>query len=331
MNAPNPYYDRNLAQQQGYDPAQQNQPYDTGDDVQDFQGTLLDPYWGNQTYTRQQYSADEMMPRTRLYWVAGALGVVAIAFSAVFALSSGSTSEVPVIEASTDAYKIKPANPGGIEIPFQDKLVFNRLTPEGEPVATERLLPPAEQPMVLALQPSEQKPSNAVPPMPLATEKPANIPTAVTKVVSEKPQQTVDVIPEQKFAKLAPTEGAVPPPVNETTVLDSMPPAVADAPPAAPALKAEPKIVETKKVAPAVAGGTRVQLASVPDKANADRALGKLQSQYGNLGVNLAVVRADIPGKGTYWRIQSQPMGKDEATRVCNSVKATGGACIFAK
>jgi hypothetical protein len=333
----------------GYDPHEQVRPYDSGDDSADFQGTLLDPYWGNQPQQRQSMMGAE--PKSRLWLMAGALAVAALAVAGVFMfIGSNTGGDVPVVTADATPYKTKPANPGGIEIPFQDKLVFNRLNQDGEPVQAEQLLPPAEQPMELALQPKQREESAAVPPAQLATQAVAK---DVQKQMAAQPQPVatqpvVDVIPETKMAVAAPTQGAVPPPVtdvikdiaaepapapkNVTKVVSETP--VAAAPVVAP--KAETPKVEAKKPAattpmPAVSGGTRVQLASIPDKAAADRALTKLQSQWGSTGAKLALVKADIPGKGTYWRVQSQPMNRDAAQRVCNTVKASGGVCIFAK
>ena len=56
-------------------------------------------------------------------------------------------AEGPVlIEAEPGPFKVKPENPGGVEIPYQDKLIYGRISP-GTETPVERLLPPPEQPM----------------------------------------------------------------------------------------------------------------------------------------------------------------------------------------
>jgi len=53
---------------------------------------------------------------------------------------------VPVIRAEITPVKIKPADPGGMEVPDRDKLVYDRLNGEGAGTNVERLLPPPETP-----------------------------------------------------------------------------------------------------------------------------------------------------------------------------------------
>lgn len=59
---------------------------------------------------------------------------------------------VPVVRADTQPFRVRPANPGGMDVPHQNLEVFNRLS---QPVQTqargaapaERLLPPPEAPV----------------------------------------------------------------------------------------------------------------------------------------------------------------------------------------
>lgn len=60
-------------------------------------------------------------------------------------LSQPTLDGPPLIQAEPGPFKVKPENPGGASIPYQDKLIYGRISPEaGAPV--ERLLPPHEQP-----------------------------------------------------------------------------------------------------------------------------------------------------------------------------------------
>jgi hypothetical protein len=52
----------------------------------------------------------------------------------------------PIIEPSQAAFKILPKNPGGAEIPHQDKTIYDRMSNEGHTIdADEKLLPPQDE------------------------------------------------------------------------------------------------------------------------------------------------------------------------------------------
>lgn len=326
-----------------------NQEYDTGNDAVDFQGTLLDPnqgrgqqHYGQYDYAYQGQAA--VTPKNRMFIVAGVLGLVAIGFAAAFAISARSGSDVPVITADGASYKSKPETPGGIEIPFQDKMVFNRLDPQGQQVQAERLLPPPEEPMTLALQPADREASAPAPKAMLATEEVAATIAKNTKiVVADKPVAEV-AVPTAELDKIAPTQGAVPAPINDTSATVAVVPTPKAPAPAEAAegtyndAKAAAKVAPvvakpTPAVTPAVTGGSRIQLGSLPEKAAADRAVAKFTKDYAGMlsGAQLALVKAEIPGKGTFWRVQSQPLERAKAEKICSAIKAKGGACLLAK
>jgi hypothetical protein len=80
--------------------------------------------------------------------IALALGVMALSAGGLwvgYRLSAGrgSSGEIPLIHADTDPIKVKPDDPGGMEIPNRDRFVFN---PSGG-MPVERLLPPPETPL----------------------------------------------------------------------------------------------------------------------------------------------------------------------------------------
>lgn len=80
-------------------------------------------------------------------------------------------------------------------------------------------------------------------------------------------------------------------------------------------------------------GNAFVQVASVPD---AGRVPGEWAVVSGKLpmiaGMPYRVQKADIAGKGTYHRIQVGPMSKDDAVKLCDSIKAQKpGGCLVVK
>lgn len=54
-----------------------------------------------------------------------------------------------IIEPEQSAFKILPENPGGINIPHQDKSVYERVSPKAKYAQKEKLLPPEETPILL--------------------------------------------------------------------------------------------------------------------------------------------------------------------------------------
>jgi len=77
----------------------------------------------------------------------------------------GSTgaADVPLIRADERPTKVKPENPGGMEVPDRDKLIYTQKRP-----TVEHLLPPPEKPMSRPTAPSAAAPSGSPQP-PLMT------------------------------------------------------------------------------------------------------------------------------------------------------------------
>ncbi|MCW5731946.1 MAG: hypothetical protein KIT20_14390, partial [Alphaproteobacteria bacterium] len=52
----------------------------------------------------------------------------------------------PLIKADSGPVKVAPDNPGGLQVPNQDKQIFESMANAPRPQQAERLLPPPEQP-----------------------------------------------------------------------------------------------------------------------------------------------------------------------------------------
>ncbi len=75
-------------------------------------------------------------------------------------LRQGALDNPPIIRADNSPAKEAPTNPGGMQIPHQDRDVYNRLSGSGEPEAddAEHLLPKAEEPLAMDKAPAAQTP-----------------------------------------------------------------------------------------------------------------------------------------------------------------------------
>lgn len=209
-------------------------------------------------------------------------------------------AEVPLVRVEPGPTKKRPAEPGGMTIPDQDKLVYQSLTGNGSEGKVERLLPPPEEPMPPPL-PSAPKVAAAPAPQPAPVEKTAPpTPAPAPKVIE----------------KTAPPAAALP-----------------------PAPKVEPKVAVKKagKAAKAtVPGGAYlVQIASFRSKAKADAAWARYGKTHGDLlrGLEPLVRRVDLGAeKGIYYRLRAGPLANlAEARALCAKLKARKLGCFVVK
>lgn len=221
---------------------------------------------------------------------------------------------VPLIQADNSPSKVKPDQPGGMDVPNQDKLIYDRLTPgQNSPNAVERLLPPAELPVARPQEP----------------------PSAPSQEI-ESMLPDVAAIPETPAPAPRP---AVQPPVTEFT-----PPTIAPRPPVAAVPSAPqstpkpPPAVVASNPPPAAAAGAgrnfRVQLGAVraPDAAHKEweRLLGANKDLLGKLTLN--VTQADLGERGTFYRIQAGPVGDQQAALdLCAKLKTRNVSCIIVR
>lgn len=251
---------------------------------------------------------------------------------------AGSETVAPILRADATPTKVKPETPGGLQVPHQDKLVYERLNPGGaaEP-GVERLLPPPELPLE---RPKPPEPVVAAPAEPAAQE-----PAAPQ---SAPPAAPPAAPPTPTAADTAPAAGAP----RDLLVQPSAPVAQA-APPAAEPPKPEPVKPEPAKPAPPavtpaqtaqaappaqtaqapVTGGVRLQIAAVDSEAKAAAEWARIQRRFpaelGGLGVRY--VRADLGAKGVFYRIQAGPVEEARAKEICAVLKTQNVGCILVR
>jgi cell division septation protein DedD len=187
-------------------------------------------------------------------------------------------ADIPLIRADERPTKVKPENPGGMEVPDRDKLIYTQ-----KRAAVEHLLPPPEKPMA----------------------RPGASPAASAGDAS------------QPRLGLAASNAA------------------ANAPPGQPAQapgKPGPAAAAAGKPAtPQKAGGLRVQLGTVHSEEAARQEWDRIKRASPDLLGNITVtsVRADIPDKGTLYRLVSGPVA--DAERLCGELKRRNIGCIIVR
>ena len=274
----------------------------------------------------------EGQPRAKRNWrlIGGAAAVVVLAVAAI-ALASGwlsggsermarSSAEIPLIKADEAPLKVRPEDPGGMEVPNRDMLVYRRFEGGNEPPPVERLLPSAEQPVV--------------PPRPKAA-----------------PGREVEIVEAESVpTDTRPKEEAIWPPPEEDKGRVMMPKPSKEAPAAVKAeevAKPEPPPVPEKPMAPAprvapapasspkpVAGAYQVQLVAVRSREQAQASWGRLSKKHADLlgGLRPNIVRADLGSKGVIYRLRAGPAGDEgKARALCASLAKRKVDCLVVR
>lgn len=271
------------------------------------------------------------MSRRAKLFAGGAIAIGLIAVLAVgwFAfqqgIRSGAEEAAPVVSAIPEPFKRKPADPGGLDVPHQDKLVFNRLAPGQVQEPVERLLPPPEEPAERPQAPTPAPPSAAAP---------ADLPE---RVIEATPPPSPVPVPEPEVVTAPPSPPAPPaPPVSsETKQAAATPPAVPapfvreTEPKAAPKPEASPTPAPPKPAAQA-GKAWKIQLAAVSSEASAQSEWAKMKAKnsslLGALALNIQTVKLD---RGTFYRIQAGPVADgDSARALCAKLKTRNQDCL---
>jgi len=277
----------------------------------------------------------ELRPGGR--WLPILLTVVALAaFATViwYAYNWGKgsldTSALPVITGDGGPVKVRPADEGGVEIPDQDKLIFDSgldgSLDGGKGGTVEHLLPAPEEPVDLSSVAARQESAAAAGlghQLSASPQAGGTLPSTVVTVEEVLPPsvpadnaaQGQDVI-AQAIEKEAAMAAA---PAGDT----------GSAPVPAPAPK--PTAVQTAQVP--TDSGYLLQLAATQDAASAKKEWARLQKAFPQLlgGRSLTVEKAEVSGT-TYYRILTGPFPTKETVEdICTQLKAKKQSCLVKK
>ncbi|MBB4006030.1 SPOR domain-containing protein [Allorhizobium taibaishanense] len=102
---------------------------------------------------------------------------------------------------------------------------------------------------------------------------------------------------------------------------------------AAPAKPAPTAPAATQTASAGGAGGYLVQISSLPSEADAQKSYKSLSAKFGSVigGRGVDIKAADIPGKGTYYRVRIPAGSKDEAVSLCERYRGAGGTCMVVR
>lgn len=132
------------------------------------------------------------------------VAVFAVVLGLKAMLGGGSSREVPTISADERPIRVRPEQPGGMTVPNQDKLIFERGAGRtGQPQQQASLAPPPETPQA---PPRTPAPPPAPLPAPAAAAPAAPPPPAAQPAAARLPAPTPSA-PAAPSAAAAPTPG----------------------------------------------------------------------------------------------------------------------------
>lgn len=301
--------------------------------------------------------------RKGLWTAAALLGVAVIGVGAAMGLRSTGSSDsngLPlVISADTGPTKVEPTNPGGTEIPNQNKQIYER-SPSAQQ-GPSKVVSSDEQPIDVQ-QAARSMPSRVVlagpgsaavtggegttSPLAQAPVAPTTIQGALEPVLTPVPAvpglgeprrvRTVSIRPDGTPAGVAASGGGVANPAAPL-VTGSAPARAVQAPaptaqPAEPARRPEPAKVQERAATPANAPTPPVRVANAAPAApaNAAPATAALRSGTGDFTVQLAAPGSEAEARATFSALQRKyPDQLRGQTPIVRKTDLAGGKTVF--
>jgi cell division septation protein DedD len=221
----------------------------------------------------------------------------------------------PLVEADPAPIKVRPLEEGGMEIPDQDREIFNTLDgSSSNDIDVEQLVPPPEEPVV---PPPPPQPASA---------------TAETATISVDENGLPVVSAPDPAVQAAETATDVDAETAAVAAALAAAAASAAADPAAGSTTVPAEAVTAVETAALPAGAFRVQLAAVRSEADAHTVWGQLQEKLPDLlgDFSLHVERIDLGGEqGVFYRVQAAPLAdRESAQKLCGNLAARGQDCL---
>lgn len=264
----------------------------------------------------------------------GILGVASAGFF-LFNNDSDDMSEVVTITADPAVVKELPVQAGGINIPDQDKLVYNRIRSNNVTTKVESLFPEPEKPVMPQILTIEEEPEETFVQMnevkavnPLDEVKVQKTQNPVVESVKEPVQVKEVVVEKPKLPAVAPAKAELKP-VSEPETLP-----LAKATNVKKSVEKEVKVISQQSKIPTVKGEWKVQLFSSNNKTAVETAWKRILSKHKALlsDMSYKIESAKIAGKGTFYRLKvGQFASRDMAAALCDKLKAQKQDCVPAK
>ena len=265
------------------------------------------------------------LARSRNNFLSVFAGITLAAVVGWFVLSPQYTeesSEIPVIRRPQTAIKIRPENPGGMDIPNQDKEVYNIVEKKDvDTTVVENLLPSPETPKLPDIVPEVSDiDENAKDLDEIVDEVVDETQTKSTNAEKEAENKTVKVAEQKEQATSAVLE-------KSAEILKKEEPKTEVKAEAKPEVKQPEKTNETAEVAvPATGGKWQIQLIASKNKAAVEKAWTDLSNRYALLkSYSHEIQTSDLGAQGTFYRLRAGAFAdKNAAAAACAALKKQG-------
>ncbi|MBR6356416.1 MAG: SPOR domain-containing protein [Alphaproteobacteria bacterium] len=273
--------------------------------------------------------------------LAGAVLALAVGWFILMPQYQQTNKDVPTIRRSQTAVKVKPDNPGGMEIPNQDKDVYNLVEKkEVDNTVVENLLPTPEQPKLPDIVPEtvdvnadnidelvEEVADNTDVEVP---NKPEDLlsDTAAgeVKAVEEKAKDEAKAAEEKAKAEAVAAEEKAKAEKAAAEAKAAEEKAKAEAKAAEEKAKAEAKAAETAVVKSVAGGKWQVQFVASKNKDAVEKTWTSLTQKYSMLkAYSHEVQTSDLGAQGMVYRLRAGSFAtREDAAKVCSALKAKG-------
>ncbi len=264
-----------------------------------------------------------------------AVVVAFLTFGRFVSAYRASGGDAPLIKADRSPVKVRPATPGGMEVPNQDKLIYERLR-ESDAARVEKLMPAPEKPalpedeedasdeiaQIIALEePQETPQSLEVASTTLVGEDGERVEVMFRTISSEQAQNRVEQAKKTIEAQKAQAAA-----VLKSSAPAKQKPAPAKSAPEKPAAKPE-----AKKAASAETFA--VQLVSTKNRDASEKEWTRLSKKHADalkgLPHEISEIKTD---KNTFYRLRTGVFdSRDKADAVCRKLKDKKQECLVVK
>ena len=232
-------------------------------------------------------------------------------------LYKGVDGELPLIKADKKPFRVKPETPGGMEVPNQDKLVYERLRRGDETrVPVEKLLPSPEKPSLPKKVDVKkaQKSADPIGDLVAQTEESELASTTIIDETGASVEIMFRTLPAAEEAKKTP----------EKPKADAKP--VQKAPVTEKAPETAQKTAENGET-------FMIQLVSTRRGETSESEWKRLSKKHAEiLGVLPHTVSEITTEKGTFYRLRARQFEtKDVAAAVCDALKQKKQECLIVK
>ncbi len=261
-----------------------------------------------------------------------------IVFSAIvwYAYSQGKLvggeESAPIISAEKSPVRVRPENPGGLQVPYQDKLIFQKQNQafDAQSKSVENLLPRPEEPHPTAVKQDSPDKNQDLNNVTAPQLKSSNLEMPDQTRNNGKPKELIasniktpnNPKPESNTDRKNNPSGAVKDfSVRNEQLLSRLLPSKNNK---------RKKLADGKSLQKSSQVNFRIQIASFRKESSARLSWKRLQKLYNSLlgPLVLTIEKTVIKGKGVFYRTQGGPLTEKQARKICKKLLKLKQGCL---